>query len=142
MPAPVRAVVMANAILLAFCALEVSDGLIRSEGRVFYWTTILFVPAIVLHGGLVVGQRWAWWVARGLAALGVLWFAGFLVLVPFADLHGPDGPIPWWGRVYTALVTIVFVSIFAYAFRALGHDEARRHFGLPGRDRPAQNAAR
>ena len=57
MPSGVRAAVMANALFLAFCALEFSDGLLRQGGRVFYWTTTLFAPALVLFGGLVMAQR-------------------------------------------------------------------------------------
>jgi hypothetical protein len=48
MPAPVRAVVTGNILLLAFCAMETSDRLLRQEGRIFYWTTLLFVPTLVL----------------------------------------------------------------------------------------------
>src|SRR6188768_2054162 len=66
MPAPVRATVMATIVFLSFCALEISDGLLY---------------------GLVSGHRWAWWAARITAALAILWFVAFIVLIPFADLR-------------------------------------------------------
>ena len=132
MPAPVRAAVMANILFLAFCALEFSDGLVRRGGRVFYWTSILFLPALVMLCGQVLGQRWAWWVARTVTALFVVWFVGFIAVIPFADLRGSGGvAAPWYGRVYTACVSLLFASVSAYAFRSLGNGEARRYFGLP-----------
>lgn len=136
MPAPVRAVVIGNILFLAFCALETSDGLLRQDGRTFYWTSVLFVPALVLHGGVILGQRWAWWAARGMAGLFVLWFVGFLAVIPFASLRGSDGPTPWWGRLYMMGLTLVFASIAAYAFRALGRTETREYFGMSGEAKP------
>src|SRR6476660_10174296 len=52
-PAPVRAVMAANVLFLAFCALETSDGLIYRGGRLFYWTSFLFVPALVMLYGQI-----------------------------------------------------------------------------------------
>ena len=130
MPAPVRAAVTANLLFLAFCALEFSDGLIRQGGRVFYWTSVLFLPALVLLYGLVSARRWAWWTARSVTAIFTLWFVAFIAVIPFADLRGSDGPVPWWGRVYMAGVTLLMAGITAYAFRALGRREARSYFGL------------
>lgn len=129
-PAPVRAAITANGLLLAFCALEQSDGLVRSGGRVFYWTTVLFLPALVLFYGQVLAQRWAWWVARGMTALATLWFAGFLLMIPFVQMRGKDEAIPWWGRIYAAGVTLIFASVSAFAFRSLGHAEARAFYGM------------
>ncbi len=133
MPAPVRAVVAGNILFLAFCALETSDGLLRQEGRIFYWTSVLFLPALLLHCGVLLARRWAWWTARGVTAIFVLCFAGFIVLIPFADLRGSDGPVPWWGRMYMVGVSLIFVSISAYAFHALGRTEAREYFGMSRR---------
>ena len=129
-PAPVRAVMAANILFLAFCALELSDGLLFRGGRVLYWTTYLFVPAMVLLYGQALAQAWAWWVARVLTALSALWFLAFIALIPFANLRSDGVPVPWYGRLYMAGVSLVFAGIAAYAFRSLGQAEARRYFGL------------
>lgn len=128
MPSGVRAAVTANILVLAFLALELSDRSVRQEGKLFYWTTFLLPPALLLFAGLVAGRRWAWWAARGVAALGVLWFVGFLVVIPFAPLQANGVPTPWYGRLYMAAVTIIFALIFASAFRSLGRPEVRRYF--------------
>jgi hypothetical protein len=129
-PAPVRAAIAGNGLFVSFCALEFSDGLIRSGGRIFYWTSILFLPAVALFYGQVLAQRWAWWVARIVTAFFTLWFVGFLFLIPFAHLRGNGGATPWWGRIYAASVTLVFASISAHVFRSLGYAEARTFYGL------------
>jgi hypothetical protein len=129
-PSAVRAALAANSLLLAFLALELSDRSVRQEGRLFYWTTFLLPPAVFLFGGLVAARTWAWWVARGMAALGVLWFLGFLLIVPIAPLQADGVPAPWYGRVYVAAVTLAFIGIFAGAFRALGQSEARSYFRM------------
>ena len=41
-------------------------------------------------------------------------------------------PVPWYGRVYMAGVTLTFAGVLAAAFRALGRPETRRYFGLVG----------
>jgi hypothetical protein len=64
-----------------------------------------------------------------LAALGVVWFLGFLAVVPFAPLQADGIPAPWYGRVYVAVVTLAFAGIFCVAFWALGRTEARSFFG-------------
>lgn len=130
MPSGVRAAVAANALILAFLALELSDRAVRQDGKMFYWTTFLLPPALVLFVGLVAAQRWSWWAARGAAALGVIWFLGFLVLIPFAPLQADGIPTPWYGRLYMAAVTLVFIGIFGGAFRALGQPETRSYFGI------------
>ncbi len=129
MPAPVRATVMATIVFLAFCALEFSDGLLRQDGRIFYWTSVLFLPALGLLYGLVSAQHWAWWVARVTAALAVLWFSFFIVLIPFANLRTDGVPVPWQGRLYMVGVTVLFASIAASAFRSLGRPDAKKYFG-------------
>jgi hypothetical protein len=130
MPSGVRAAVAANALVLAFLALELSDRAVRQGGKLFYWTTFLFPPALLLFGGLVAARPWSWWVARGAAALGVLWFLGFLAVIPFAPLRADGVPAPWYGRVYVAGVTLAFAGVLAGAFRALGRPETRSYFGL------------
>ena len=130
-PPPVRATIAGNGLFVSFCMLEFSDGLIRSGGRIFYWTSILFLPAFVLFYGQVTAQRWAWWVARITTAIFTLWFVGFLLVIPFAHLRGNSGAIPWWGRIYAASVTLVFAGISAYAFCSLGRAEAKTYYGIP-----------
>jgi hypothetical protein len=130
MPAPVRATVMAGILFLAFCALEFSDGLLRQDGRIFYWTSVLFLPVLVLLYGLVSARRWAWWITRVAAVLAVLWFVAFMVLIPFADLRADGVSVPWWGRLYMAAVTLVFAGISFYAFHSLGHAEAKNYFAI------------
>jgi hypothetical protein len=130
MPSGVRAAVAANAIFLAFFALEVSDGLIQRDGRLFYWTTFLLPPALALYCGLLAARPWAWWIARGAAALGVLWFLGFLALIPFVHLESEGMPVPWQGRVYMGCVTLAFAAILGGAFWSLGRRETRTYFGL------------
>src|SRR5262245_16703957 len=56
-PAPVRAVMMANVLFLAFCALELTDGWVYRGGRIFYWTSVLFVPALAVLYGQALAQR-------------------------------------------------------------------------------------
>ena len=63
-PAPVRAAIAGNGLFVAFFMLEFSDGFIRSGRSVFYWTSALFLPALVLFYGQLTARRWAWWVAR------------------------------------------------------------------------------
>ena len=128
-PAPVRATIMATIVFLAFCALEFSDGLLNQDGRVFYWTSALFLPALGVLYGLVTAQRWAWWVARAAAALSVLWFCGFLLLIPFANLRTDGIPVPWQGRLYMAALTFFFASIAGYAFQSLGRPNTKEYFG-------------
>lgn len=129
-PSGVRAAVAASGLVLAFLALELSDRSVRQHGKLFYWTTFLLLPAALLYWGLVRARPWSWWIARGVAALGTVWFLGFLVLVPFAPLQADGVPVPWYGRVYVAALTIAFAAIFALAFRSLGHPESRSYFGL------------
>lgn len=131
LPAGVRIALAANILFLAFFALELSDRIVRQEGRIGYWSTYLHLPTLALFGGLVAGRPWAWWTWRIVSALGVLWFAGFAVLVPFARLQSDGVPIPWYGRVYVMAVTLAFVAILTAAFRSLGRPETRIWFGLP-----------
>jgi hypothetical protein len=130
MPAGVRAAVAAHAVILAFLALELSDRAVRQDGKLFYWTTFLFPPGLLLFDGLIAARPWSWWVARGAAAAGVLSFLGLLAMVPFAALTADGVPVPWYGRLYVAGVTLGFVGVLAGAFRALGRPETRRYFGL------------
>ena len=120
----------ANLLSLAFCSLELTDGLLYHGGRIFYWTAVLFLPALAVLYGQVLAQPWSWWAARILAALAALWFVAFIAIIPFAHLRGPTGPTPWYGRLYMIGVTLVFASIAAYVFHSLGRSEARRYFGL------------
>jgi len=128
MPAPVRATVMAVILFLAFCMLEFSDGLLRQDGRIFYWTSVLFLPALVLLYGLVSAHRWAWWAIRVTAALAVLWFVAFMVLIPFTDLRADGVSVPLGGRLYMEAVTLVFAGISLYVFHCLGRTEAKSYF--------------
>jgi len=129
-PAPVRAVIAANVCFLAFCALETSDGLLFRGGRILYWTSVLFLPALAVLYGQVLGQPWSWWVARVLAALATLWFVGFIAVIPFADLRSDGAAVPWYGRLYMAGISLAFASISAYAFHSLGRTVSRSYFGL------------
>lgn len=135
-PSGVRTAIAANVVVLAFLALELSDRSVRQDGQLFYWTTFLFPPALLLFGGLIAARPWSWWVARGTAAIGVLWFVGFLVVIPFAPLQSDGVPAPWYGRLYAAGVTLVFAGVLAGAFRALGRPETRHYFGVPSRSSP------
>ncbi len=128
LPAPVRMAVTSCLLFLSFCALEFSDGLINQGGRVFYWTSVLFLPALALFFGLVLAQRWAWWLARILAVAFTLWFITFLFLIPFADLRTHGVPVPLLGRIYMTTVTLIFATISFYVFRSLGHTSARTYF--------------
>lgn len=128
MPSPVRAVVAANALVLAFLSLELCDRSIRQDGKLFYWTTFLLPPALLLFIGLLAARSWSWWAARILAILGVFWFLGFLLLIPFAPLSADGIATPWYGRLYMAAVTLAFAAIAYAAFRALGRKETRTYF--------------
>lgn len=130
MPGGVRAAVAATVLFLAFFALEFSDGLVRQEGRIFYWTTMLFPPVLLLFCGLLAARRWAWWTFRGAAALGTLWFLGFVAMIPFANLQAEGVPVPWSGRVYMICVSLAFATMLASAYWSLGRPETRNYFGL------------
>ena len=130
MPSGVRAALAANAVILAFLAFELSDRLIRQDGKVFYWTTFALPPALLIFCGLVAGQSWAWRTSRGTAALGVLWFLGFLPLIPFAPLQTDGVPVPWYGRIYVAAVCLAFAGVLAAAFWSLGQPQTRDYFGF------------
>jgi hypothetical protein len=129
MPSAVRMAVTANVLFLAFFTLEISDGLVRRGGAVHPIGSALFAPTLLLLYGLLSARRWAWWVARGLSALFSLWFLGFIAVIPWADLHGEPGPVPWWGRLYMIGVSLVLAGILAGGFVALGRPAARSYFG-------------
>ena len=130
MPSGVRTALTANILVLAFFAMELSDRLVRREGRIIYWSTFLLLPALLLFCGLLTARRWAWWTSRGAAALAVLWFLVFAVVIPFADLQTEGVPVPWYGRVYMICVSLVFAGIMAGAFWSLNRPETRNYFGL------------
>jgi hypothetical protein len=132
MPSGVRAAVAANALFLAFFALEFSDRLVRQNGDIFYWSTLLFLPALLLFCGLLTARLWAWWTFRGAAAIGVLWFLGFVAVIPFAKLQSNGVSVPWQGRVYMVSVSLVFAAVLAGAFWSLGRPETRSYFRLAG----------
>ena len=114
MPSGVRSAVAANVLFLAFFALEFSDRLVRQDGRIVYWSTFLFLPALLLFYGLLTARPLAWWTFRGVAALGVVWFLGFVAVIPFVSLQREGVPVPWQGRVYMACVSAVFAAILAW----------------------------
>ena len=128
MPSGVRSAVAANVLFLAFFALEFSDRLVRQDGRIVYWSTFLFLPALLLFYGLLTARPLAWWTFRGVAALGVAWFLGFVAVIPFVKLQRDGVPVPWQGRVYMACVSVVFAAILAGAFWSLGRPETRNYF--------------
>lgn len=140
LPSGARMAVTATILILAFLALELSDRLILRDGKLFYWTTFLFPPAVLLFCGLVDGRTWAWWVARGSAALGVTWFLVFLAMIPFVHLQAEGVPIPWYGRIYMGCVTVALAAILAAAFCALGRPDTRNYFGLIRTRRPPNQA--
>jgi xanthine/uracil/vitamin C permease (AzgA family) len=137
MPSGVRSAVAANVLFLAFFALELSDRLVRQDGRIVYWSTFLFLPALLLFYGLLTARPLAWWTFRGAAALGVVWFLGFVAIIPFVNLQREGVPVPWQGRVYMACVSLVFAGILAGAFWSLGRAETRNYFRLAGIKRNA-----
>lgn len=139
MPSGVRAAAAANALFLAFCSLELSDRLVRQDGKVFYWTTFLFAPALLLFVGLLAARRWAWWVSRAAAAVAVVWFLGFVVVLPFAPLYTDGVPVPWYGRLYMAAVTLAFAGIFTGAFLSLGRSDVRCYFSRAGLPQSAKS---
>jgi hypothetical protein len=122
--------VAANVVFLVFFALELSDRVVGQEGRIFYWSALLVLPAGLLFCGLLAAQRWAWWKSRGAFALGALWFLLFLAMLPIAPLQGDGGPVVWYGRLYMAGVTLAFANNLACAYWWLGQSETRRYFGL------------
>lgn len=130
MPSGVRAAVAVAVLFLTFFALEFSDGLVRQEGRIFYWTTVLFPPVLLVFWGLLAARRWAWWTFRGATALGSLWFLGFIAIIPFANFQADGVPVPWYGRVYMICVSFAFASVLARAYWSLGRPESRNYFRL------------
>jgi len=137
LPSGVRTAVAANILFLAFFALESSDRLVRQNGNFVYWSTYLFLPALLLFYGLLTARPWAWWIFRGVAALGTLWFLGFVVMSPFAKLQSHGVPVPWYGRIYVATVSLVLAGTLAAAFWSLGLPETRSYFRLTRIERNA-----
>jgi hypothetical protein len=129
MPSAVRMAVTANIFFLALFALEISDGLVRRGGAIHTISAAMFAPMLGLLYGLLSARRWAWWISRGVSALFCLWFLGFSALIPFADLRGEHGPVPWEGRIYMIGVSLVLAAILAGGFIALGRPTARSYFG-------------
>lgn len=129
-PSGARVALAANILFLAFFSLEFSDLMVRQGGKFIYWTNFLFPPALVLFWGLLKTCRWAWSVSRAITALGVLWFAGFSVLIPFGNIQSDGVPASWTARLYMICVSLVFASVLMCAFRAIGHPETRSHFGV------------
>ena len=130
MPSGTRMAVAANILFLAFFALELSDRLVRRDGEIIYWTTFLILPTLLLFCSLLTARRWAWWTSCGIAALGVLWFLGFVILIPFANIQTEGVPTPWYGRVYMICLSLIFASVLACAFWSIGRLETRIYFGL------------
>lgn len=137
-PPAVRAAILCNGLFVAFCVMEFGDGLLRQHGRIFYWTTLLFVPSLALFYGQALARRWAWWGARILTAIFSLWFLCFLFVIPFAHLRGNGGAAPWWGKVYACCVTILFGSCAMWAVRSLGSQESRAFYGLRPKSRDGE----
>jgi hypothetical protein len=129
MPAGVRIAVMANIVFLACFALEISDGLTRRGGVIHPIGWTMFGPTLLLLCGLLSARRWAWWIARGVAVICIVWFLGFAVLIPFADLRTEQGPVPWWGRIYMVCVSLILTGVLTGGFLSLGATSARSYFG-------------
>lgn len=129
MPSGVRAAITANILILSFFALELSDRLVRQEGKIVYWSTFLSLPALLLMCGLVAARPWAWWISRIATSLAALWFLVFIAVIPFASLHTDEGPTPWYGRVYMVCVSLAFAGVMYGAFWSLGRPATRSYFG-------------
>jgi hypothetical protein len=129
-PGGARAAIAAASLFLSLFALEISDGLTRRSGAIHMISASLFVPTAVVLCGLTTGRRWAWRIARAVAACFTLWFLGFAAVIPFADLKGAEGPVPWWGRLYMIAVSLALASVLIAAFRALGRPQTRQYFGV------------
>jgi hypothetical protein len=137
MPSAVRMAVTVDVVFLALFALEVSDGLVRRGGAIHSLSAALFARTLLLLGGLLSARRWAWWIARGVAAVAALWFLAFMALIPFAELRAEHGPVPWYGRVWMIGVSLVLAGILTGGYRSLGSRTARDYFGFR---QPQENA--
>jgi hypothetical protein len=137
LPSAVRMAVTADILFLALFALEVSDGLVRRGGAIHPLSAALLVPTLLLLGGLLSARRWAWWIARGVAAVAALWFLAFLAVIPFAELRAEQGPVPWYGRIWMIGVSLVLAGILTSGYRSLGSRTARDYFGF---GQPRENA--
>ena len=129
LPSGVRLAIAVNALIVAFFMLELGDRLVAREGQLVYWSTFLLPPALLLFAGLIRAQPWAWWIARGAAALAVVWFLGFVAIIPLADLRTEGVPVPWYGRLYMAGVSLFFAGAMAAAYRMLSRSETQHIFG-------------
>lgn len=130
MPSGARIVATANVLFLAFFTLELSDLLVRQNGKMIYWTNFLFLPSLILFWGLLTTRRWAWWMARGIAALGVLWFLAFSLLIPFGNIQRDGVPASWEQRAYMICASLLFAGVLTCAFWSIGRLETRSYFGL------------
>jgi len=130
MPSGARLVVTANVLFLAFFSLEFSDLMVRQERKIIYWTNFLFPPGLILFWGLVTTRRWAWWMSRIIAVLGVIWFLGFSLLIPFGNIRRDGVPATWDQRAFMILLSLGFASVLICALWSIGRPETRRYFGL------------
>lgn len=129
MPSGARLAITANLFFLAFFSLEFSDLTVR-HGKFLYWTNFLFLPTLLLFWGLVTTRRWAWWVSRIVAGLGVVWFVAFSLLIPFGNIARNGVPAPWNVRLFMICVSLGFAGVLAFAFWSIGRPETRRYFGM------------
>lgn len=136
LPSGARLILTANILFLAFFSLECSDLLVRQNGKVLYWTNGLFLPAIILFWGLLRTQSWAWWMSRIISGLGVLWFLGFAMLIPFGDIRRNGVPAPFEARLTMICASLGFAAVLMCAFFAIGHPATRSYFHAFRRDDP------
>lgn len=127
-PSTVRMTNTATILFLSFCSLEFSDGITRQDGRVFYWTSVLFLPFLVLLFGVITEKKWAWWIARGSSLLLALGFIVMIGAIPFGDLQKDGVPIGPLGRLWMVGVTSVFLSVTIAVFLALGRKDTIHYF--------------
>jgi len=137
LPSGARIAIVANALMISFCLLELGDRLVARQGQLVYWSTFLLLPALLLYAGLVLARPWAWRVARGAAALAVFWFLGFIAILPLADLRTEGVPVPWYGRIYMAGVSLFFAAVMAAAYRMLGQRDTTDFFRRSGSTFPS-----
>lgn len=112
-PGPVP---MAGWLLIVFAGLVLANtgvSALRAAATGADWSfaLLLVVVAAVAARSLWVGMRWAWWVALGLAAVGLFFVLPVTGTILFGGSTEPVGT--GWDIVFFPLTTIVLATLVA-----------------------------
>lgn len=112
-PGPVP---MAGWLLITFAGLVLANtgvAALRTDATAADWSfaVLLVVVSAVAARSLWVGMRWAWWLALGLAAVGLFFVLPVTGTILFGGSIEPVGT--GWDIVFFPLTTTVLVALVA-----------------------------